>query len=152
MKFIFCKQISNFSYKFIPLILVDYVNKKSESERWKKGETWKLPKRGGSMVQGQACICVCVCGGGGGEGRGWLQLNLFSFSSRFINFMFRDYFTFAKLCYAFEKILFFSATIILCKKVTWVCLKMNLLISHKLRYPICKGVYNIKNWFLIYVK
>ena len=62
--------------------------------------------------------CVFVGGGGEGEGAGWLQLNLFSFSSRFINFMFRDYFTFAKLCYAFEKILFFSATIILCKKVT----------------------------------
>ena len=39
MKFIFCKQINSFSYKFIPLILVDYVNKKTESERWKKGGT-----------------------------------------------------------------------------------------------------------------
>ena len=40
---------------------------------------------------------------------------------------------FAKLCYAFEEKLFFSATIILWKKVILSCLKMNLKISHKLR-------------------
>ena len=68
MKFIFCKQINSFSYKFIPLILVDYVNRKTESERWKKGGTLKLPKRGESMVHGQACMClhVCLWGDGGG--------------------------------------------------------------------------------------
>ena len=41
--------------------------------------------------------------------------------------------TFAKLCYAFEEKLFFSATIILWKKVILSCLKMNLKISPKLR-------------------
>ena len=40
---------------------------------------------------------------------------------------------FAKFCYAFEEKLFFSATIILGKKVILSCLKMNLKISHKLR-------------------
>ena len=40
---------------------------------------------------------------------------------------------FAKLSYAFEEKLFFSATIILWKKVILSCLKMNLKISHKLR-------------------
>ena len=40
---------------------------------------------------------------------------------------------FTKLCYAFEEKLFFSATIILWKKVILSCLKMNLKISHKLR-------------------
>ena len=40
---------------------------------------------------------------------------------------------FAKLCYAFEEKIFFSATIILWKKVILSCLKMNLKISHKLR-------------------
>ena len=41
--------------------------------------------------------------------------------------------TFAKLCYAFEEKLFFSATIILWKKVILSCLKMNLKIFHQLR-------------------
>ena len=40
---------------------------------------------------------------------------------------------FAKLCYAYEEKLFFSAIIILWKKVILSCLKMNLKISHKLR-------------------
>ena len=40
---------------------------------------------------------------------------------------------FSKLCYAFEEKLFFSATIILWKKIILACLKMNLKISHKLR-------------------
>ena len=40
---------------------------------------------------------------------------------------------FAKLCYAFGEKLFFSATIILCKKVIVSCLKMNLKTLHKLR-------------------
>ena len=39
---------------------------------------------------------------------------------------------FAKLCYAFEEKLFFSATIIFMKKVTLSSLKRNLKISHKL--------------------
>ena len=37
---------------------------------------------------------------------------IYLFFSRFIIFTFRNYFTLAKLCYAFEKKLFFSATII----------------------------------------
>ena len=40
---------------------------------------------------------------------------------------------FAKLCYAFEDKIFFSATKILWKKVTLSCLKMNLKVSHRLR-------------------
>ena len=40
---------------------------------------------------------------------------------------------FAKLCYAFEENLIFSATIVSWKKVFLSCLKMNLKISHKLR-------------------
>ena len=41
--------------------------------------------------------------------------------------------SFAKLCYALEETLLFSATIILWKNVIITCLKMNLKISHKLR-------------------
>ena len=57
---------------------------------------------------------------------------------RFIIFTFRNYFTlckivFAKLCYAFKGKLFFSATVVLCKKVILSCLTMNLKISNKLR-------------------
>ena len=62
-----------------------------------KGGTWKLQKRGESMVQGQACISVWW----------WLQLTLFSFSSRFISFSLEITSPFEKLCYAFEKKNFF---------------------------------------------
>ena len=40
---------------------------------------------------------------------------------------------FAKLYYSFEEKLFFSATIILWKKVILKCVKMNLKIPHKIR-------------------
>ena len=63
--------------------IVDYLNKKGESEKLEKGE--------GSMVQGQvllkACKYVCVFECAGGEGG---TLFIFNFS-RFINFTYRDY-------------------------------------------------------------
>ena len=49
--------------------------------------------------------------------------------------------SFAKLCYVFEEKLFFFVTIILWKKVILSYLmNLNLKISHKLRYPICKEI------------
>ena len=73
------------------------------------------------MVQGQVFLK-----GGGGAG---------TFPILFFVFFLHLEITlpFAKLCYAFEEKLFFSATIILGKKVILSCLKMNLKISHKLR-------------------
>ena len=62
--------------------------------------------------------------GGGGSGILHLEITLLS----------------AKLCYAFEEKLFFSATIIFGKKVIVSFLKMNLKTSHKLRKPIRKGI------------
>ena len=62
------------------------------------------------MVQGQVFLK-------GGEGRG-LALSLFNFF-KVISFLHLEIFlpfAFAKLCYAFEEKLFFTATIILC---TW---------------------------------
>ena len=100
------------------------------------------------MVHGQACMCLHVClwgEGGGVRGEGGCNLTYLVFHQGLSILCLEITLPFAKLCYAFEKRFFFSATITLCKKVTRVCLKMNLLISHKLRYPICKGVYNIKN-------
>ena len=78
------------------------------------------------MVQGQAFL------------KGGLALFLFNF---FKVYHFRIWkLLFAKLCYAFEEKLFFYATIILWKKVILSCLKMRLKISHKLGWPICKGI------------
>ena len=62
--------------------------------------------------------------GGGGAGILHLEITLLS----------------AKLCYAFEEKLFFSATIIFGKKVIVSFLKMNLKTSRKLRKPIRKGI------------
>ena len=67
-------------------------------------EGWKYGAWAGLHVS----ACVFVGGGGEGEGAGWLQLNLFSFSSRFINFMFRDYFTLCKIVLCIWKKIFFS--------------------------------------------
>ena len=86
-------------------------------------------KRGRSEKKGWkygARVCLLKRGGGG-----WHCPYLIF--SRFITFTFTNYCTLAKLCYAFEEKLFFSATIILWKKVILSCLKMNLKISHKLR-------------------
>ena len=80
-----------------------------ESEKFLKGD-------GGSMVQGQVFLKWGGPPPGGGEG---LALSLFNFS-RFIIFTFRiflPWFAFAKLCYALEEKLCFTATIILCNKV-----------------------------------
>ena len=62
------------------------------------------------------------------------QLVLFLFNFlRFIIFTFTNYFTLCKIVlYIWRKIIF-STTIILWKKVTLICLKMNLKISHKLQ-------------------
>ena len=83
---------------------MDYLFKKTESERWKKGEPENYKKGVEVWCRGRpACVCVCVCGGGGGRVGGWLQLTLFSFSSRFISFSLEITLPFEKLCYAFEK-------------------------------------------------
>ena len=81
----------------------------------KRRGIWKIKKWGGNMVQGQ----VFLKGRDGGAGTLFLHLEITL--------------PFAKLCYAFEEKLFFSATIIFCKKVILSCLKMILKISHKLR-------------------
>ena len=73
---------------------------------------------------------VFLKGMGGGDG-GWHFSYLIYL--RFLIFTFIIILLVAKLCYAFEEKLFFSATIILWKKVILSCLKMNLKISHKLR-------------------
>ena len=112
-----------------------------------KGGNLKTTKKGWKYGAGAGvhmCVCVCV-EGGGVRGEGGCNLTYLVFHQGLSILCLEITLPFAKLCYAFEKIFFFSATITLCKKVTRVCLKMNLLISHKLRYPICKGVYNIKN-------
>ena len=51
---------------------------------------------------------------------------------------------FAKLCYAFEEKLFFSATIIFRKKVIPSFLKMNLKTTHKLNNLFVKGFKRLK--------
>ena len=51
---------------------------------------------------------------------------------RFIIFTFRNYFTLCKIVLCIWEKLFFSAIIILLKKVILSCLQMNLKISHKL--------------------
>ena len=71
--------------------------RREESEKLKRG--WKYSVGAGLLKRGL---------GGGEEGAGTFQDLIFS---RFIIFKFRNYFT--KLCYAFEKKLFFSTTIIL---------------------------------------
>ena len=119
--------------------------KKPNLKDGKRGNL-KITKKGWTYGAGaglHACVCVCV-GEGGGRGGEWLQLTLFSFSSRFISFSLEITLPFEKLCYAFKK-KFFFATIIFCKKVTLIYLKMNLQISHKLRFPICDWFYNIKS-------
>ena len=75
------------------------------------------------MVQGQVFL----------KGVGGLALVLFNFFQGLSFLHLEITLTFAKLCYAFEEKLFFSATIILGKKVILSCLKMNVKISHKLR-------------------
>ena len=78
------------------------------------------------MVQVQ----VFFKGGGGGGGAGFFPIYFFqSLSFWHLEIIF----PFAKLRYAFEAKLFFSATIVLWKKVILSCLKMNLKISYKFR-------------------
>ena len=66
----------------------------------RRGGSQKLKKGGESMVQEQVFL-KGVEGGGGG----WYFSYLIF--SRFIIFIFGNYFTFAKLCYAFEENFFF---------------------------------------------
>ena len=68
-------------------------------------------------------VCVCVCS--------WLFSYLTIQDLSFLHLQVT--LPFAKLCYVFEEKLFFSATIILGKKVILSCQKMNLKISPKLR-------------------
>ena len=105
-------------------IFVNYVNKFWLPPLEGGGEPKTFLNGGGSMVREH----VFLKGGGGNWHFSYLIF------SRFIIFTFRNYFTLCKivLCYAFEEKLFFSATIILWKKITLICLKMNLKISHKL--------------------
>ena len=86
-----------------------------------EGEIRKIKKGGRSMVQGQVFL----------KGGGWHFSDLIF--SRFMFLHLEITLPFAKLCHAFEEKLFFSATIILWKKVILRYLKMNLDISHKLR-------------------
>ena len=69
----------------------------------RRGESEKLEKGSGSMVQGQVLLKVCVWGGGCG---GWHFLSLIF--SRFIIFTYRNYITLCKivLCIWRETIFF----------------------------------------------
>ena len=69
--------------------------------------------------------------------RGWRDWH---FSYLVFSFHLEITLPFAKLRYAFEEKLFFSATIIFGKKVIVSFLKMNLKTSRKLRKPIRKGI------------
>ena len=75
-----------------------------------------------------------------GLGEGWPFSYLFFW--RLIILHSKITLLFGKLCYAFEK--YFSATIILWKKVILSSLKMNMEISHKLIYLICEGICILK--------
>ena len=83
------------------------------------------------MVQGQGQVFLK-----GGEA-GTFPINFF----QGLSFLYLEItLPFAKLCHAFEEKIFFSLTIISCKKFILSCLKMNLKISHELREPIGKGI------------
>ena len=89
-----------------------------------RGGIWKIKKGGGDMVQGQVFLK-----------RGDWHFSYFVFS-RFIIFAFRNYFTLSKILLCiFEEKNFFSAIIILWRKIILSYLKMNLKIKmpHKLR-------------------
>ena len=85
------------------------------------------------MVQVQVFLKEMGGGGGAGTFPIWFFQGL-SFLHLEITF------PFAKLCYAFKEKIFFSATIVLWKKVILSCLKMNPKISYKLGWPICKRI------------
>ena len=82
-----------------------------------EGGSQKLKKGDGSMVQGKVFLK------GRGGGRWHFSYLIFS---KFIIFTLEITLSFAKLCYAFEEKLFFSATLILRKKAILKCLKVNL--------------------------
>ena len=84
------------------------------------------------MVQGQVFL----------KGRRADTFPFFLFS-RFIIFTFTNYFTLCKIVLCiWRKII--SVTIILWKMAILSCLKMNLKISHKLRYKFVKGFKRLK--------
>ena len=103
-----------------------------------KGDSEKLKKGAGSMMQGQILFKGKELGRGEGEGgegkgerrrergrgRGWHFSSLIF--SRFINFNYRNYFTLCKIVLC---IFFFHHNFM--KKVILSCLKMNLKIPHK---------------------
>ena len=64
------------------------------------GESEKLEKGAGSMVQGQVVLkrCVCVCAGGGGSG-GWGRHFSYLIFSSFIIFTYRNYITLCKVVF-----------------------------------------------------
>ena len=100
------------------------------------GSKFWLPPPEGGIWKNQRKVWKYAAGAGPLKKKG-LILFLFHFL-RFIIFTFRNYPL--QNCYAFQEKLFFYVTIILWKKVILSCLKMNLKISHDLRWPICKGV------------
>ena len=87
------------------------------------GQSEKFKKGSGSMVQGQVLLK-------GGWGCWYFSYLIFS---RFIIFIFRNYFTLCKIVLCiWRKTIFFCHHNFM-KKVILSCLKMNLKISHKLR-------------------
>ena len=89
----------------------------------KGGGDSEFKKGGGSMVQGQVFLKR-------EGGSGTFPILIFQGLS-FLNLEIT--LPLAKLLYAFEEKIFFSATKILQKKIILSCLQMNLKISHELR-------------------